>query len=57
VTDTVLKIFALATFIAFIAFLPVFVPLPDLIVVVVIVAGMAAFDLLIYPAMRRRRRS
>lgn len=55
--DTVLKALALVSFVVFIAFLPIFVPLPDLILVVVIVAGMATFDLLIYPAIRRRRRS
>jgi len=57
VIDTVLKALALVSFVVFIAFLPIFVPLPDLILVVVIVAGMATFDLLIYPAIRRRRRS
>ena len=39
--DTVLKLLALTGFIAFIAFLPIFVPLPDLIVVTAIVAAMA----------------
>lgn len=51
--DTILKTFALAIFIAFIAFLPIFVPQTDLIVVCVIVAGMAAYDFLIYPRLRR----
>ena len=55
--DTVLKIFALACFIGFVAVLPIFVPLLDLIAVVVIVVAMATFDFLIYPALRRRRRS
>lgn len=54
--DAILKVIALCTFVAFIAFLPVFVPLPDLITVVVVVALMAVYDLLIYPVLRRRRR-
>lgn len=55
--DNVLKVLALATFIAFIAFLPIWVPLPDLIVVSAIVVAMAAYDFLIYPVLRRRRGS
>lgn len=54
--DVALKVLALATFIVFLAFLPIFVPLPDLIVVVVIVVAMAAYDFLVYPALRRRGR-
>jgi len=53
--NTVIKILALATFIVFVAFLPIFVPDVDLIVVCSIVIAMAAFDFLIYPALRRRR--
>lgn len=56
-TDTVLKVLALAFFVAFIAFLPIFVPQIDLIVVCVIVAAMAMFDFLIYPSLRRGPRS
>jgi TRAP-type uncharacterized transport system fused permease subunit len=55
-SDTILKVLALATFIVFIAVLPVFVPKLDLIAVCVIVAAMAIYDFLIYPALRRRRR-
>ena len=55
--DTVLKIFALATFIVSIAFIPIFVPDLDLIVVCAIVAAMATYDFLIYPTRRNRRRS
>lgn len=54
--DIVLKVMALAAFVVFLAFLPVFVPLPDLIVVAVIVVAMVTFDFLVYPVLRRHRR-
>jgi hypothetical protein len=52
--DTVVKVIALAGFIAFVAFLPIYVPDPDLMAVVVIVVGMATHDFFIRPFMRRR---
>lgn len=55
--DIVLKIFALATFFVCIAFIPIFVPDLDLIIVCGIVGAMAAYDFLIYPMRRNRRRS
>lgn len=55
--DTIVKISALATFVVFIAFVPIFVPEPDLIIVCAIVVAMAIYDFLIYPVLRRRRRS
>lgn len=53
--NNVIKVTALAAFIVFVSFLPAFVPLPDLIAVVVIVVAMATFDFLVYPVLRRRR--
>jgi hypothetical protein len=55
VLNNIIKVAALAAFIVCISFLPVFVPLPDLIVVVVIVAVMATFDFLVYPVLRRKK--
>jgi hypothetical protein len=55
--DIVLRVFALASFIAFLAFLPIYVPDPALIAVIVIVVAMATYDFLIRPALMRRRRS
>jgi hypothetical protein len=46
--DNVLKIVALAMFIAYIAVLAIWVPDPDLVVVLVVVAALAIYDFLIY---------
>jgi hypothetical protein len=54
--DTVLKVIALASFILFLSFLPIYVPDLDLIAVIVIVIAMATYDFLIRPALMRRRR-
>lgn len=54
--DTVLKVFALAIFLVCIAFIPIFVPDLDLIIVCAIVGAMATYDFLIYPMRRNRRR-
>jgi multisubunit Na+/H+ antiporter MnhB subunit len=55
--DIVLKVLALASFIVFLAFLPIYVPDLALIAVIVIVVAMATYDFLIRPALMRRRRS
>jgi len=47
--DNVLKVFALATFIVFVAILAVRVPSPSLVAVLVIVVAMAVYDFLIRP--------
>jgi hypothetical protein len=54
--DTVLKAVALATFVAFVAFLPAYVPGLDLLAVIAIVVAMAAYDFFIRPMLSRRRR-
>ena len=54
--DIVLKVFALAAFAAFAAFLPAYVPGLDLLAVIVIVVGMAAYDFFVRPMLRGRRR-
>jgi Na+/H+ antiporter NhaB len=54
--DTVLKMIALTAFAAFAAFLPAYVPGLDLLAVIVIVVGMAAYDFFVRPMMRGRRR-
>ena len=51
--DTFLKIMALAGFIVWLAVIPRWVPVPDLIAVVVLVAGMAVFDFFIWPRWKR----
>jgi hypothetical protein len=55
--DTVIKVFALATMIVFLAFLPIYVPDLALIAVILVVIGMVTYDFLIRPALLRRRRS
>ena len=52
--DTVLKLVALASFAAFVAFLPIYVPDLDLTAVMVIVVGMAAYDFFLRPMLRNR---
>ena len=47
--DNVLKVFALATFIVFVAILAVRVPSPSLVTVLVVVIAMAVYDFLIRP--------
>jgi hypothetical protein len=47
--DIVIKVLALACFIAYVAVLAIWVPDPDLVVVLVIVAAMAIYDFLIRP--------
>ncbi len=55
--DTILKVVALATFIAFVAVLAIRVPSPSLVTVLVVVVAMAVYDLLVRPYLLRRRRS
>ena len=52
--DLILKLIALAVFIAWLAVLAWFVPHIDLIAVLALVAGMAVYDLLIRPALMAR---
>ena len=47
--DNVLKVFALATFIVFVAILAVSVPSPSLVAVLIVVIAMAIYDFLIRP--------
>jgi hypothetical protein len=54
--DTVLKVLALASFVVFLLFLPIYVPDLDLIAVIAIVIAMATYDFLIRPALLRRPR-
>jgi hypothetical protein len=56
--DNVLKVFALATFIVFVAILAVRVPSPSLVAVLLIVVAMAVYDFLVRPyRLRDRNRS
>jgi len=52
--DNILKIVALAAFIASLTVLVIWVPSPDLVTVIVIVIAMAVYDFLIRPYLRRR---
>jgi hypothetical protein len=54
--DIVLKLIALTGFVASLSVLVIWVPSPDLIAVVVVVAAMAVYDLLVRPVLRRRGR-
>jgi len=54
--ETVVKGIALAAFVGFAAFLPAYVPGLDLLAVIVIVVGMAAYDFFVRPMLRRRQR-
>jgi len=54
--DVVLRVLALASFIIFLLFLPVYVPDLDLIAVIAIVIAMATYDFLVRPALLRRLR-
>jgi hypothetical protein len=54
--DLVLKLLALAGFIGFLVTLAIYVPNMDLIIVIVLISAMAAFDLLIRPVLLRNRR-
>jgi hypothetical protein len=54
--ETVVKAIALATFVGFAAFLPAYVPGLDLLAVIAIVVGMAAYDFFVRPMLSRRRR-
>jgi hypothetical protein len=47
--DNALRVIALATFIAYIAVLAIWVPDPDLVIVLMVVAAMATYDFLIRP--------
>ena len=51
--NTVIKILALAGFVASLAVLAIYVPEPDLTIVLVIVAAMAIYDFLIRPVLMR----
>ena len=51
--DTVLKIAALSGFAASLAVLAIWVPLPDLITVVIVVVAMAVYDFFIRPYLTR----
>jgi hypothetical protein len=55
--EIVVKVFALAAFTAFAAFLPAYVPGLDLLAVIAIVVGMAGYDFFIRPMLRARRNS
>jgi len=52
----VFKVIALVAFAAFAAVLPAYVPGLDLLAVIVIVIGMAAYDFFVRPLLRSRRR-
>jgi hypothetical protein len=52
--DTVLKVLAMGCFIAFLAVLPIWVPRPDLAIVVGIAAAMGIYDFFIRPLRLRR---
>jgi hypothetical protein len=52
--DLILKVVALGAFIASLAVLVIWVPSPDLVTVIVIVAAMAVYDFLVRPYLRRR---
>jgi hypothetical protein len=52
--DNILKIVALAAFIASLTVLVIWVPSPDLVTVIVIVVAMAVYDFLIRPYLRRK---
>lgn len=54
--DTVLKLLALAGFVATLAVLAIYVPSVDLLAVLAVVFAMAAYDFLIRPLLARRRR-
>ncbi len=54
--ENILKVIALASFVAFAAFLPAYVPGLDLLAVIVLVVGMAAYDFFVRPMLRGRRR-
>jgi hypothetical protein len=56
-TDIVLKLIALGGFILTLAVLAIYVPQADLIGVLAIVVLMAAYDFLVRPLIRNRRRS
>jgi hypothetical protein len=56
-TDIILKLIALAAFILTLAVLAIYVPQADLIGVLAIVVLMAAYDFLVSPLLRKRRRS
>lgn len=53
--DIILRIAALAAFVASLAVLVIFVPEPDLVVVLALVAAMAIYDFLIRPLRAGRR--
>lgn len=53
--DIILRIAALAAFVASLAVLVIFVPEPDLVIVLVLVAAMAIYDFLIRPLRAGRR--
>jgi hypothetical protein len=55
--DTVFKLLALAGFIASLAVLAYYVPDVDLIIALSVVVGMAAYDFLLRPLIRNRRRA
>ncbi|MBL9036119.1 MAG: hypothetical protein JNN33_15245 [Rhodospirillaceae bacterium] len=54
--DVILRIAALAAFVASLAVLVIFVPEPDLVVVLLLVAAMAIYDFLLRPILANRRR-
>jgi hypothetical protein len=54
--DVILRIAALAAFVASLAVLVIFVPEPDLVVVLLLVAAMAIYDFLLRPILSNRRR-
>jgi hypothetical protein len=54
--ETIVKAIALAAFIGFAAFLPAYVPGLDLLAVIALVVGMAAYDFFIRPMVGGRRR-
>ena len=54
--DLILKLMALAAFVTSLAVLAIFVPEPDLVAVLAIVAAMSIFDFLVRPFLARRGR-
>jgi len=54
--DVVLKIVALAGFVASLAIIAIWVPVPDLMVVIAVVVAMAVYDFFVLPYRTRRDR-
>jgi hypothetical protein len=52
--DMILKVFALAAFVASLLVIVVYVPAPDLVIALLLVVAMAIYDFLIRPLFRRR---